>query len=80
MAMTLTLLERKPRWLLATCVLLCILVGLADYWVGRTSLSIFYVFPVFLATWLPGTQPGLITAIVYSSLSTISPDMNRCCW
>jgi light-regulated signal transduction histidine kinase (bacteriophytochrome) len=48
------------------CLLLCLLVGAADYSTGDFSLSLFYFVPIALASWFIRNRAGIYIAIVCS--------------
>jgi diguanylate cyclase (GGDEF)-like protein len=53
--------RRSPAFVYVACMLLVALLGLLDYLNGPDfSLLIFYVVPVFVASWYAGRRPGLL--------------------
>jgi signal transduction histidine kinase len=49
-------------------LLLVLLIGLVDHFTGQLSLSVFYVLPLVLATWLLGKFRGSLVAIAASAV------------
>jgi light-regulated signal transduction histidine kinase (bacteriophytochrome) len=46
------------------CLLLSLLLGVADYITGDFSLSLFYCFPIAVASWFIGKRAGLFISIL----------------
>jgi len=60
---------------LALAILLVLLIGLIDLVTGADlSMSIFYLAPIFLATWFLGARQGFLSALV-SALVWMSADL-----
>jgi len=68
MKTVLTYIERLPDHSKTIgCLLICLLVGAADYSTGDFSLSLFYVVPIALASWFIRNRAGIYIAIVCSA-------------
>lgn len=48
------------------CLLLCFILGIADYVTGDLSLLIFYSFPIVFAAWFIGQRAGVYFALLSS--------------
>ncbi len=58
-------LARLPKWLLlAGCLLLAFSLGVLDYITGDFSLMMFYLLPIYLASWFIGRGPGLAISLL----------------
>jgi len=65
---------QSKRFIVFFALLSLLLVGIADYLTGtEVSVSIFYLFPVYIATWFAGRNMGLLIA----ALATIVSFMER---
>jgi signal transduction histidine kinase len=59
--------EGLPEWSkMAGCLLLSLSLGVADYFTGDVSLTMFYVLPIAFASWFIGKRSGLFISMVCS--------------
>lgn len=64
-----------PRWLITAISLIVIVaMGVVDYLTGDYSLTIFYLFPVFMAAWFAGRGAGGGAALA-SGVAMFTADM-----
>lgn len=64
---------QSPILLFVLGLVLVIIIGIADYWVGpEVSFSLFYVAPVALMTWYGSRLLGLITALASAIVWRVS--------
>lgn len=53
-------LSRRPKWQICMlCIFLVVFLGVIDYLTGDFSLTIFYLLPVCISTWLIGIWAGI---------------------
>ena len=52
------------RYIVMLCLLLCVLVGISDYVTGDFSLSLFYLVPIAISSWLVGKRAGTYIAMI----------------
>jgi diguanylate cyclase (GGDEF)-like protein len=67
--MTMRHLSRPSKaWLFSGLVIFIGLLGVADYLTGsELAFSVFYLFPVGLATWYVGREAGVVTSVLSAS-------------
>jgi signal transduction histidine kinase len=68
-----TILERKPRWLVVGATIASIvLIGLLDYAAGpEFSFSVFYLAPLAMAAWLVGLRFAYMVAVACATVSVL---------
>jgi hypothetical protein len=60
--------QSKPFYILL-CSALLFIIGIVDYLTGtEISLSIFYLFPVALATWFVNRRTGILFSIIGAAI------------